>query len=320
MAKRKFIDQLGAGEKIADLFSIKNKQPLKQYKNGFMFSFELSDKTGEIEAKYWGGDEKNIVQKQYDGFKAGDVVYISGSTGEYQNKLVISINNKGVIKKIDEYNSEDYIPKTKKDIQNMFEDITEVVVSLDDDNLRHLLQSFLSDSEFVLKFKRAPAALYIHHAYLGGLLEHTLNVVKLCETICQIYPQLDRNLTISGAILHDIGKIKAFDITTNIRISEEGLLLGHVTLGTNMVLERLSRINKFPNNLKDKLLHILLSHHGKLEYGSPIEPLFAEAWAVHSADEYDSRLSRSIKTKENAKTKSDDFYIYDKIHGKAYLK
>lgn len=320
MGKRKFIDQLESGENVTDLFSVKNKQSLKQYKNGFMFSFELSDKTGEIEAKYWGGDEKNIVQKQYDGFKAGDVVYISGSTGEYQNKLVISINNKGVIKKIGEYNSDDYIPKTKKDIQNMFEDITEVVVSLDDDNLRHLLQSFLSDSEFALKFKRAPAALYIHHAYLGGLLEHTLNVVKLCETICQIYPQLDRNLTISGAILHDIGKIKAFDITTNIRISEEGLLLGHVALGTNMVLERLSQVNNFPNNLKDKLLHILLSHHGKLEYGSPIEPLFAEAWAVHSADEYDSRLSRSIKTKENAKTKSDDFYVYDKIHGKAYLK
>ena len=307
MYKKQFIKDVEIGKKVEDLFSIKYKQPLKQYKNGFMFSLALSDKTGEINATYWGGDEKYIVQKLYDEFKEGDVIYISGSVGEYKNKLMISINGHGIIEKSERYNVEDFVPKTKNDIGKMVEGINEVISSLNDSNLKTLLESFFTNSEFVYKFKNAPAAMYIHHAYLGGLIEHTVNVVELCETICRLYPQLDRNLTIAGAILHDIGKIKEFDVTTNIKVSEEGLLLGHAVISVNMVLERLKGINDFPDNLKGKLLHILLSHHGKVEYGSPIEPLFAEAWAVYFADEYDSRLSRSIKTKEDAKIGPNNF-------------
>lgn len=320
MYKKQFIKDLEIGKKVEDLFSVKYKQPLKQYKNGFMFSLVLSDKTGEIDATYWGGDERDIVQKLYNEFKEGDVIYISCSVGEYKNKLIISINDRDIIKKFERYNVEDFVPKTKNDIEKMVGRINEAIFSLNDSNLKTLLESFFTNSEFIHKFKNAPAAMYIHHAYLGGLLEHTVNVVELCETICRLYPQLDRNLTITGAILHDIGKIKEFDVTTNIKVSEEGLLLGHTVIGTNMVLERLNEINDYPKNLKDKLLHILLSHHGKVEYGSPIEPLFAEAWAVYSADEYDSRLSRSIKVKEDAKVDDNSFYTYNKIYGKAYLK
>lgn len=320
MYKKQFIKDLEIGKKVEDLYSVKYKQPLKQYKNGFKFSLVLSDKTGEIDATYWGGDERDIVQKLYNEFNEGDVIYISGLVGEYKNKLSISINDRGIIKKSERYNVEDFVPKTKNDVEKMVEHIKKVIYSLNDDILKSLLESFFSNNEFIYKFKSAPAAMYIHHAYLGGLLEHTVNIVELCETICHLYPQLDRNLTITGAILHDIGKIKEFDVTTNIKISEEGLLLGHPMLSVNMVLERLKALNDFPNNLKDKLLHILLSHHGKVEYGSPIEPLFAEAWAVYLADEFDSRLNRSIRIKEEAKIDDNTFYIYDKIHGKAYLK
>lgn len=320
MYKKQFIKDLEIGKKVEDLFSVKYKQPLSQYKNGFKFSLVLSDKAGEIDATYWGGTERNIVQELYNEFNEGDVIYISGLVGEYKNKLSISINDRGIIRKSQKYNVEDFVPKTKKDIEILVEHINKVIYSLDDNILRTLLESFFSNNEFIYKFKNAPAAMYVHHAYLGGLLEHTVNVVELCETICRLYPQLDRNLTITGALLHDIGKIKEFDVTTNIKISEEGLLLGHPILSVNMVLERIESLNDFPNNLKDKLLHILLSHHGKVEYGSPIEPLFAEAWAVYLADENDSRLSRSIKIKEGAKIDDNSFYIYDKINGKAYLK
>ena len=320
MYKKQFIKDLETGNTVEELFSVKYKQSLKQYKNGFKFSLLLSDKTGEIDATYWGGIERDIVQKLYNEFNEGDVISISGLVGEYKNKLSISINERGIIKKSERYNVEDFVPKTKKDIEKMVEHIKKVVHSLNDNILKTLLESFFSDYEFLYKFKNAPAAMYIHHAYLGGLIEHTVNVVELCETICRLNPQMDRNLTITGAILHDIGKIKEFDVTTNIKVSEEGLLLGHPMLSVNMVLERLEVFDDFPNNLKDKLLHILLSHHGKVEYGSPIEPLFAEALAVYLADESDSRLSRLIKIKEEAKIDDNSFYIYDKIHGKAYLK
>jgi 3'-5' exoribonuclease len=317
MDEKQFIKDLVSGKRIKSTFSVKYKHPVREYRNGFMFTAGVADKTGEIEANYWGGRDRDAVQQVYDSFKEGDVVSINGTVGEFKDKLKIDVNEReGSIKRCSplEYNIEDFVAKTEKDIEGMFSTLMGIIDSVDNLHLTALLDSFFTDPRFSMEFKKAPAAMYIHHAYLGGLLEHTLNVLKLCEIAYSLYPKMDRDLL----LLHDIGKMKEFVVTTNIKISEEGMLRGHVVLGDEMLSERIKQIEGFPENLRTKLSHIVLSHHGKSEFSSPKEPQFPEAVAVHYADEYDAKLYQYISAREEATT--EDFRTYTKRLGEIYLR
>lgn len=319
MQKTQFINELSIGDSVDSLFSIKYKYNILEYKNGFMFLMGLSDRTGDIEAIYWGGNDKNSTQNVHEMLKEGDVVHVIGKVGEYKNKLKIDIKESN-IDLAKQYNIEDFIVKSKENVDAMFSYILNINHSLHDEYLKKLLNDFFTDQKFIKDFKTAPAALTYHHAYTGGLLEHSLNVAKICETLSELYPnKTNRDLMMAGAILHDIGKIIEYKTTTNIKITENGILLGHITSGVDMVLTKIEKIPNFPELTKNKLIHILLSHHGKKENGSPVEPSFPEAVAVYYADEADSKIKRYVELIEKANG-SKEFYIYDPKIGNIFTK
>lgn len=315
---KQFVSDLKPGEKVESFFSVKYKHPLKAYKKGFFFELGLSDKTGEIELTYWGGSNKDAVEKLYSSFSKNDIVFVSGSVSEFNNAIQIDVNEEsGFIEKRSGFDLEDFVPVSKRNLDEMVSELNSLISSLKNPFLKKLLENIFSTS-FIDSFKKAPAAMYIHHAYVGGLLEHTLNVVKISKTVCSIYSSMDEDLVVAGAILHDIGKTKEFCVSTNIGISEEGLLRGHVILGEEIVSKEIEKIPGFPEVLKLKLLHIVLSHHGTHSFGAPREPAFPEATAVYYADETDSKVSQFVFFKENALT--EDFHAYAKRLGQMYLK
>ncbi len=321
MDKTNFITDFKAGDEIHSKFAVKFKKPLREYAKGYRFDVRGSDMTGEITITYWGGRDRDAVQKLYDSFNTNDVVEVSGIAGEYQDQLQISVNREQhIFLKCSraEYNIEDFVPRTENDIEQMFAQLMQYIGSVNEPYMKALLDSFFKDEGFVAAFKSAPASMHIHSNYIGGLLEHTLAVVKTVDALCAIHPKIERNLALSGAILHDIGKIREFSVTTCIDVSEEGMLRGHVIIGEEMVLERIKGIEGFPEILKLKIAHMILSHHKELEWGAPKKPQFAEAVAVHYADDADAKLFQFINLKENAQT--EDPWIWDKRVGHVFLK
>lgn len=319
--KSRFIDKLILGERVESQFSVKYKHPVREYGKpfkGYMFAVGLADRTGEIELTYWGGKDKEKVQKIYDSFRENDVVSVSGIVGKFKENLKIDVNeDTGKLEKAEKFETEDFVPSAKNILQ-MEKEFLDIKNSVENPNLKKLLDLFFSDTDFFEKFKKAPAAMYIHQAYIGGLLEHTLNVTKICGFLHTLYPSMDKDLLLTSALLHDIGKIREFQVTTNIKQTEEGMLRGHITIGEEMILDKIKQIKDFPEILKIKIAHIMLSHHGGLENGSPKEPHFSEAIAVYYADEFDSKLSQWIKIIQEAVT--EDFRIFSKRLGQIYLK
>ncbi|MCD6226870.1 HD domain-containing protein [Candidatus Micrarchaeota archaeon] len=319
--KNGYIKDFDNGMKVDTLFSVKYKHGIRNYANGYMFDIGVADKTGEIEVSYWGGNDIGQVEKVFNSFSKNDVVHIKGVVSEWRNKKKIDVNPPdGVIEQVMKYDIEDFVAKTDKNIDDMFNEFMKYVDSVHDTHLNQLLHSFFDDQEFADIFKKSSAAMYLHQPYIGGLLEHTLNVVKVCEVAYSLYPVMDHDLLITGALLHDIGKIKEFEMSTNIRVSEQGMLLGHVTLGASMILEKIDKIPGFPETLKLKLVHIILSHHGSGDFGSPRKPMLPEAVAVYFADDMDSKLYQYIKLREDGRKTSDDFRTYNKYVGEIYLK
>jgi 3'-5' exoribonuclease len=320
--KSQFIDELEDGSRVNSSFAVKYKKPPTKYKKGkkgSWFEIRCSDKTGEITARYWGRDV-HLTKELYDSFNKDDVVYVRGKAESYGERLQISIDEEsGGIRKLSpsEYSLEDFVKKSERDIDEMFDQLKEIIGGMNHP-FKDLLFKFFDDDSFANKFKVAPAAMHRHQNHIGGLLEHSLNVAKICDRIWEVHPNLDRDLLLTGAILHDIGKIKEFKVTTSIDVSTRGMLEGHIILGVEMLKEKIGEINDFPDNLKLKLSHIILSHHGKKEYGSPKEPQFPEAIAIYYADEMDAKVDYSLRLKKEAKT--EDEWIWKKDFGHIYLK
>jgi len=323
MAKQ-FIGELKEGQQVDSVFSVKYKKPPSDYKTkqGSWFSVGLSDMTGEMELRFWGGSDKGSVAKVYSSFKEDDIIRIVGfvRAGREKGRLEIHVNeDTGKLEKAASFNLEDFVPKTKQDIGKMLAEINTTIGSIGNPRTKALLESFFRDKAFVDEFSRAPGGITMHHAYMGGLLEHTLHVVHICKSLLDIHPQLDHDLLLAGAILHDIGKTKEFRVTTNIKQTPDGMLRGHITIGQEMLLERIKAVPDFPEELKLKIAHMMLSHHGNGECGSPVIPAFAEAEAVHYADECDAKIDQHITTKEDPRT--EDFRVYSRKLGRpVYLK
>lgn len=321
MDNKKFIKDFNSGEVLHSKLAVKFKKPPREYAKGYRFDVRGADKTAEITITYWGDRNLESIQKLYDTFNSGDVIELTGIIGEYQGQLQVSVNKEQhMLKKCTraEYNIEDFIPRTESDIDQMFAQLTAYIASVDDQYLKTLLDSFFKDLEFQAAFKNAPASMHIHSNFIGGLLEHTLAVTKIVDAFSAVHSRLDRNLALTGAILHDIGKLKEFTITTSIDVSEEGMLRGHVVIGEQMVLEKIRTIAGFPETLKLKVAHMILSHHKELEWGAPKKPQFAEAVAIHYADDADAKLFQFINLKNNANT--EDPWIWDKRIGHVFLK
>jgi len=322
MASKQLIGGLKPGEKVDSYFSVNYKKPVTDYKYGAMFEFRVADRSGQVTVKYWGGQDRAAVERVQGSFDREDIVRVVGETAEYRGQVEISVSEKngGHVRKLaeSEYDLGELI-KSFDNIDEMRLRLQELVETVKDEDLRRLLDAFFSDLEFLKAFSAAPASIQLHSAAIGGLLHHTLNVAELALRACDLHQELDRNLVLTGALLHDIGKVQSFKVTSNINQTEEGNLLGHITLGDQELVRRISTLDGFPSLTASKMRHILLAHHGKKEWGSPVDPMFPEALLVHEADDLDAKLDNMITKREEAVT--EDAWIWDQRHGRLiYLK
>ncbi|UCE81096.1 MAG: HD domain-containing protein [Methanobacteriota archaeon] len=305
---KQMIDALKAGDKVDSYFSVAYKKPVIEYKYGYMFEFRAADKSGQITVKYWGGQDHRRVQELQESLDRGGVARITGEVGEYRNQLEISISEK------DGYTVEVLKPggyeasalvATLDGIPEMRDRLMEFVHIVEEPHIVSLLRGFFEDEAFMESFSTCPASIQLHSAAMGGLIHHTLNVAEICAKMLQLQSGLDRDLVIAGALLHDIGKTRSFEVTTNINHTAEGNLLGHLIIGDELLVERLCTIEGFPVDLSLKLRHVVASHHGRKEWGSPVEPMMPEALLVHEADDLDAKLNYMVSKREGAITEDD---------------
>lgn len=321
MDKIQFVKDLKAGDKVDSVFAVKFKKPVREYINGYMFEARIADKTGELTAKYWGDRDIASVQALYQSFQKGDVVHITGVVNEYLRALEVGISkvDGDKIERQKEFAIKDFVESVARDIDELLVELGNAIRSIKEPQLKALLESIFKEEKFISKFKLMPASMMYHQNKLGGLLEHTLNVVKICESICSIYPALDRDLLIAGALLHDIGKVFELEVSTVIDVSEEGMLRGHVVIGEQYILEKIKKILGFQEQLKLKLAHLILSHHGEPQFGAPKKPQLPEAIALHYADYCDAKIDIYLREKGEART--EDLWVWSKLlKGHVYLK
>jgi 3'-5' exoribonuclease len=283
--KTQFISDIKVGDAVDSFFIISEKQ-VKKKKNGEDYcTVVLQDREGTLEGVIW-----TEVFLKAGSFLEGDLVKIKGVVREYRGKKQIVVNLMEKIEKDGCENLSDFIRTTDKDINKMLEEILAFIDSIKNSYLKKLLNNFMADRDFVEGYRSSTAAVRYHHAYQGGLLEHTLNVVKICSMLAGIYDNINRDLLIAGAVLHDIGKIKEYSSGITLKMTNSGRLLGHIAIGYGWVMEKIRQIKGFPEDLSDRLLHIILSHHGYYEFGSPRRPKILEAFVIYHADHLDGDI------------------------------
>jgi 3'-5' exoribonuclease len=296
----RYIQELRENDYIKnEIYLCKSKQVLTGKSGKSYVSLILQDKTGTIDAKIW--DFSNEIE-QYD---AMDFVHIDARVTSFQDALQLNVSKiyKG---REGEYYPEDYFPVTSKNVEAMYNEIKEFVLAIKEPNLKALAEGFfVKNNEFINRFKSHSAAKSVHHSFVGGLLEHTLSVVKLCEYYSTAYPILNKDLLITAALFHDIGKLDELSTFPENDYTDDGQLLGHIFIGANQVSNAIKAMNKFPEKLANELVHCILAHHGELEYGSPKKPAIAEAMALNFADNTDAKMQTITELLNTADSKSD---------------
>lgn len=281
----KYIETLREGERVAEIYLCKNKQTALTKAGKPYESLILQDKTGTLDAKVWDPNSQGI-----DDFDTLDYIAVVGDVTSFQGALQLNVKR---IRKAreGEYDSKDYLPVSDKDIDLMYQELTQFIQDMKNPYLKKLCSGFfLEDQDFERRFKFHSAAKNVHHGFVGGLLEHTLSVVKLCEYYTKAYPMLQRDLLLSAAMFHDVGKLEELSVFPENDYTDAGQLLGHILIGAELVGERIRAIPGFPVKLANELKHCILSHHGELEYGSPKKPAIAEALALSFADNTDAKM------------------------------
>lgn len=284
LAKRRFVGDLEPNETVTDYFLVQAKD-VRLKKNGDRYlSLVLSDRTGRLDCKMWDG-----VEDVVDTFDRDDFVKIAGSVQLYRERPQITIQR---LRRVDEDELDigDYLPHTKRDIGEMFASLGQAVAEMENPHLKRLLEAFLDDEDIASRFKRAPAGKSLHHAFVGGLLEHVCSLLSLAQRAAANYDFIDRDLLLTGVLLHDLGKIDELSYRRAFGYSDEGQLLGHITIVLRMIDRKCEALGDFPPKWKLLVEHLILSHHGKYEFGSPKLPMFPEALMLHYLDDLDSKL------------------------------
>jgi 3'-5' exoribonuclease len=269
---------------ITSSFVVVSKQ-VKPKKTGDPYlALTLGDRSGQIEAKMWDNVEDSL-----DAFEQDDFLKVKGLINKYKNRFQLTIHK---LRKLgeSEIDFSDYLPKTTKNIDELWQALTDFVASIQNTYLRNLIQGFMADPEIAQAYRNAPAAKTLHHAYIGGLLDHVVSLFRSCDLICRNYPQVNRDLLLAGAFLHDIGKIHELTYNRSFSYTTRGQLLGHMIIELEMLQARLSLVPDFPPELKTLLEHLIISHHGEYEFGSPKLPMFPEALVLHYMDDLDSKM------------------------------
>lgn len=290
----RYIKDFHEGERVSGIYMVKSRTTAMSKKNKPYDNVVLQDKTGTIDCKIWDPNDFGI-----DEFDKLDYVDIVGDTSVYNGTMQMVITRARKARE-GEYDPADFLPMSNKNIEEMFAELLKLIESIKNESYKKLLESmFVEDADFAKKFKFSSAAKSVHHGFVGGLLEHTLSVTKLCDYYCTAYPVLKRDLLLTAAMCHDIGKIYELSPFPENDYTDEGNLLGHIVMGSNMVGKRAATIQGFTKSDLLQLQHCILSHHGKLEYGSPKTPSLIEAMALSYADDTDAKMETFKETLEN---------------------
>src|SRR5215475_13301302 len=269
---------------IVSSFVVTSKQ-VKPKKTGEPYlALTLADRCGQIEAKMWDN-----VEDALDAFEQDDFLKVKGLLNRYKNRFQLTIHK---LRRLgdSEVDFADYLPKTRKNIDELWQTLAEFVVSFENPYLRTVVQAFMADPVIAEAYRCAPAAKTLHHAYIGGLLDHVVSLFRSCDLVCRDYPQINRDLLLTGAFLHDIGKIHELAYTRSFSYTSRGQLLGHMIIELEMLQAKITAIPGFPDELKTLLEHLIISHHGQYEFGSPKLPMFPEALMLHYLDDLDSKM------------------------------
>lgn len=279
---------------ISEIYLCKDKRELKTKTGKTYFSMVLQDKTGTIDAKIWD------LNPGIEHFETHDFIKVDGNVTTYQNALQLNIRRVRRARE-GEYLQADYMPCTKYNVSEMYTELLGFVGSISEPHLHALLvKLFVEDKDFISSFKAHSAAKSVHHGFVGGLLEHTLSVTKLCDFYSTRYPAIDRDLLITAALCHDIGKTRELSLFPANEYTDEGQMIGHIITGTEMVSDIIKQITGFPELLAYELKHCILAHHGELEFGSPKKPAIIEALALHMADNTDAKMETMTELLEQA--------------------
>lgn len=300
-----FVTDLEPNQDATSVFLVQSKT-IRQKKSGEPYlSLTLVDKTGDIDAKMWD----NVVEVM-DTFERDDFVKVKGRVQVYQNKPQLTIH-KMMRSDPAEVHLPDFFAASPRDPAEMMAEVRQVIGTFTNPHLKALLTALFDDEEIASRFQQAPAAKSVHHAYLGGLIEHVLSLCGLAEAAAAHYAFIDRDLLLAGVILHDIGKIHELAYERSFSYTDEGQLLGHITIGLRMIDDKLRYLAEFPPRLRALLEHMVLSHHGELEFGSPKVPLFAEALLLHFLDNIDSKMENIRATVEQDRQIEGSWTAYD---------
>lgn len=286
---RRYVNQLANGESVDELYLVADKQLRANRQGNLYLHLELRDKTGALGARLW-----NATEELARTFEPGDYLRVRGKIQVFQGALQMIVSHMEVIAPA-HVEPEEFLPQGNQDIGRHTERLRQILFSLTNPHLRALAECFLIDDEFVRKFTTAPAGIKNHHAYHGGLLEHVVTLLSAGEAICPLYPELDRDLLLAGIFLHDIGKVDELSYDRAFGYTDEGQLVGHLVMGVTMLREKVKRTadltgEPFPRELQLRLEHMIVSHHGTHEFGSPKLPMTPEAVALHYLDNLDAKI------------------------------
>jgi len=322
-AKKQSISDLNEGGVIDDVFVVKIKKGVSEYVKGYRFNLLLSDNSGKtLDYVFWGDNDEEKVRALYSSINADSVVKVQGKVSSYNGKLQLATNAPHTIQvlKENQYIKEDFVKPPKKDIEKMYVSLKKYIDNVSNTQIKQLLKNIFDNPNIETKFKIHPAAIEIHHNWIGGLLEHVSEMLKMCDTLKEVYPNLDMDLLVTGVLLHDIGKLEELQVTSRIK-GTLGQMTGHIIIGSALVIKEIEKIEGFDESLKHKIIHLIVSHHGKVEYGSPKEPMFPEAIALNYVDELSSKITELLEFVNDSKSETEDEFMYNKRQGRSiYLK
>lgn len=314
---RQNIKDFKPGDKVIGYYLVKSKRSKTTRAGDPFLDVDLTDRTGMINAKLWQN-----LQQYFDLFERGDVLKIKAVVEEYQGKKQLKVTELRPAGEQDKVDMDELVKKSGQDPEVMLAYLRDQIASLKNEHLRALLEAFFADKEFVAAFVKSAAARNLHHVFVGGLLEHTVKVTKLVRFAAEeLYSQeVDLDLCLAGAILHDVGKVRELNSEAEISYTAPGYLIGHVVMGSMMVREKIAARSDFPELLLLKLDHILLSHHGEKEYGSPVLPATPEAMLVHMADDLDAKVNIAVTAIADDQNQEEEFTQYHKTMNRHFYK
>lgn len=281
----KYIKDLHDGDRVLGVYLCKQKSSAMTKTGKPYDNVILQDKTGSIDCKIWDVGSAGIQD-----FEALDYVEIQGDVSSFNNALQISIKRARLVEE-GEYDPADYLPISRRNVDEMYKELLGYIGMVENHYLKRLLEEFfVNDEEFIKVFRKSGAAKSVHHCFIGGLLEHTVSVTGLCKVYADKYPVLKKDLLLTAALLHDVGKVREFSPFPINDYTDEGNLLGHIVMGSEMIHEKAAFVDGFPISLENELKHCILAHHGKLEFGSPKKPSLVEAVALNYADDLDAKM------------------------------